>query len=422
MKMNNSKTMQEQLQQVIAVAPEIQPLLMKLSKRIERNHGLTGRMKLGSRLSENVRSALLMIFPNAALSFCINDDVILRIYRIVNSNDEADDWISAFQTALRSIAPQNDKDDGLTAPELRKIVDRGRLLYFDLNSCWHSIEENPEEYLRLMRSKKMEEAQDEIFTIAEAVRWLRSDHEPIGLMDLSARFFNDSKVLKTRSSLVKLLQDWLMLLRNDEIDVTETEILRESVLADHGVFDNVTSSKVTLFGPLKYIKHGEIHDWPASLFEIGESATLSWDNLQGIEQIILPENSIVISCENETPFNQLIRECHTDLIIYTAGYPNSAVRRMFRLLAESTVKIQHWGDSDLDGLIIASILHKISPLILWRCGIDELHRQKDRLIPLTASQKARAERYLSNHSDFLFKDELQFTLQYGWLEQESWIP
>ena len=212
-----------------------------------------------------------------------------------------------------------------------------------------------------------------------------------------------------------------MLLRNDETDTVETEILRESVLADYGVIENVTSSKVTLFGPMKYIKHEKIHDWPACLFEIGESATLSWDNLRDIDQIILPDNSTVVSCENETPFNQLIREHHKDLIIYTAGYPNSAVQRLIRLLADSAVKIQHWGDTDLDGLIIASILKKISPLKLWRCNIDELLKQKERLLRLTTSQKARAEKYLADHPDFPFMDELQFTLQHGWLEQESWL-
>ena len=383
---------------------------------------ISRKLGLGNRLSEKLKSALLIIFPNTALDFRINDDVVLRIDRIVTSDDEADYWISALRNTLRSIDPQNDNENVIAVPELRRIINRGRLLYADLNPCWQAIENKPEEYIRIMRSKRLDEAQNELFTIAETVRWLRTDHDPLGLMDLSARFFNDSKVLKTRVSLLKLLQNWLMLLRNDEIDVTETEILRESVLADHGVIDNVTSSKVTLFGPLKYIKHGKIYDWPACLYEIGESATLSWDNLHGIEQIILPENTTVISCENETPFNQLIREYHTDLIIYTAGYPNSTVQRLLRLLADSAVKIQHWGDTDLDGLIIASILHKISPLRLWRCNIDELYKQQDRLLRLTAPQKARAETYLANHPDFPFMDELQITLQYGWLEQESWLP
>ncbi|MDP8237496.1 MAG: DUF2399 domain-containing protein [Candidatus Hatepunaea meridiana] len=420
--MNNAESMQRQFQRAIATAPGIMSILVKLTKRIERNHGLKGRMKLGNRLSEELKSALLMILPNVALDFRITDDVILRIDRIVTSDEEADDWVSALQNTLRYYDPQNENDNILTAPDLRKITDRGRLLFSDLNSCWQAIDNKPEEYIRLMCSKKVDKAQDELFTIAETVRWLRSDHNPIGLMDLSARFFNDSKLLKTRNSLVKLLQDWLILLRNGDADASDNENLSESVLAEYGVFENVTSSKVTLFGPLKYIKRGKIHDWPASLSEIGESATLSWDNLRDIEQIILPENSAVVSCENETPFNQLIREHYTGLIIYTAGYPNTAVQLLFQLLADSTVKIQHWGDSDLDGLIIASILHKISPLILWRCNIDELYKQQDRLLRLTASQKARTETYLANHTDFPFLDELQFTLQFGWLEQESWLP
>jgi hypothetical protein len=42
------------------------------------------------------------------------------------------------------------------------------------------------------------------------------------------------------------------------------------------------------------------------------------------------------------------------------------------------------------------------------------------LIPLTDEQKSKVERYIHNRPDFIFLEELRFTLKNGWLEQESW--
>ncbi|MDP8287490.1 MAG: DUF2220 family protein [Candidatus Electryonea clarkiae] len=413
---------QDQLLKASAKNTKLKVLLVKLAQRIERIQGLTGRMKLGHDLPNDLKSALLSVFPNSAIETKVNDDVILRIDRIADSDVDERSWISALQHIRRSSVADEGDENKLTVAELRKIIGRGRLLYPDLSNCWQAADKNPKEYLRIIHSKDAEQAQEELFAIAKAVQLLSSDHDPIGLMDLSARFLKDSKALKTRSSLIKLLQDWLILVRYGDTDVEDIDDLRKSVLTDFGVFENVTSSKVTLFGPLKYVKQGKTFDWPVCLYKAGESATLSWDNLRDIERVILPENTVIITCENETPFNQLIRENHSGLIIYTAGYPNSAVQRLLRLFSISAVKIQHWGDSDLDGLIIASTLNKIIPLALWRCNIEELRRHQRRFLPLTTFQKSRAETYLANHSDFPFKEELQFTLQNGWLEQESWLP
>lgn len=176
---------------------------------------------------------------------------------------------------------------------------------------------------------------------------------------------------------------------------------------------------MTLFGPLAYVKGGERFDWVAQLHARGETATLSWDNLHGIDALVLPADTPVITCENETPFNALIREGFPALYIYTAGYPNTAVTRLLHLLPAETA-IQHWGDTDLDGLRIAAMLHQIRPVRLWRCDLAEVQRHLTDLRLLKPAPQEKAERYLAQHLDFPFKDELVFTLAHGWLEQECW--
>ena len=126
----------------------------------------------------------------------------------------------------------------------------------------------------------------------------------------------------------------------------------------------------------------------------------------------------ILTCENESPFNNLIRSPENKALIYTAGYPNSAVKR-FIFLFNDKHEFLHWGDSDPEGLEIAAILHKIKPLQLYRCGITDCQRLKSYLKPLTTRKQNRAKKMLEA-GNCPFKQALEFTLQYGWLEQEAW--
>jgi hypothetical protein len=130
---------------------------------------------------------------------------------------------------------------------------------------------------------------------------------------------------------------------------------------------------------------------------------------------------VLLTCENETPFGRMIREKRPEALLYTRGFPNDAVRAVYALLATQAACCRHWGDSDLAGLQIAAILHRLYPLQLWRCDRKSLGRQKDRqlLIPLTDEQKGKVERFISKQPNFIFLEELCFTLNNGWLEQES---
>jgi len=208
-----------------------------------------------------------------------------------------------------------------------------------------------------------------------------------------------------------------LLLRDEEV----TDDARRHIREAYGVIENLTAIKVMVSGPLIYDKGGEQFDWIARLHAHGESATLSWDNLRGIDSLELPADTPVITCENETPFGSLLRDGRSALLIYTGGYPNSAVCRLLQLLPPQVTTISHWGDSDLDGLRIACILHHIRPVQLWRCNLSELQRHRTALLPLSPERQQEAAAYVVNHPDFPFRDELEFTTANGWLEQERWI-
>jgi hypothetical protein len=130
----------------------------------------------------------------------------------------------------------------------------------------------------------------------------------------------------------------------------------------------------------------------------------------------------LISCENEAPFSRLIREKSTDCLLFTSGFPNSAVHKLYALLAPRARDCLHWGDTDPNGLYIASLLFAIHPLSLYRCDLATIKRHTGHLLPLTARQRERAQTILNTMEAFPFPDELACTLASGWMEQEIWQP
>ena len=107
-------------------------------------------------------------------------------------------------------------------------------------------------------------------------------------------------------------------------------------------------------------------------------------------------------------------------ILFTSGFPGSAVCKIYELLAPQAVSCLHWGDTDPNGLHIASILNSIYPLELFRCDIETLRQHAQHLLPLSEKQQQRAALILQNNQLFPFRKELVYTLENGWLEQENW--
>ncbi|MCB2212065.1 DUF2399 domain-containing protein [bacterium] len=421
--MRDRAGIEQHLRAVMQDVPELRPVLVKLGRRLLRKPELRGQMKLGNGLPEPLKTALLRVLPNDAILIRANDDAVLRLDRIVQDSGEVLAWIEAIFEVTGVREEAENSTDNVSDEALRKMLDRGRLRWPGLRPVWVDWGGRLRDLRSTFRGQSEDSIQRELFALAETITWLDGEHEPIGLMDLSARFFHDSKRLKTKSSLKRLLQRGLLFLRKGMFPEDHDGDLDEAldrVLGDVGVVDNLTASKVTVCGRLVYHKAGREYDWVARLHAVGESATLSLDNLRQIERIELPTDTPVFTCENETPFNQLIRERHPGLIIYTAGYPNSAVRQLLSLLASAVEVVQHWGDSDLDGLRIAAQIHRIVPVQLWRCDLATLQRHRAQLLRVNNQQRTRAEVFLEQHPEFEFRDELQFSLAHGWLEQESW--
>ena len=107
-------------------------------------------------------------------------------------------------------------------------------------------------------------------------------------------------------------------------------------------------------------------------------------------------------------------------VIYTAGYPNFAVKKLLHLLSGQIEQIHHWGDSDFDGLRIAEIINNIIKVKLWRCTVEDCKKYNGRLKPADDNSKSKIKKFLENKPDFIFRDELEYSLKNGWLEQEVW--
>ena len=55
-------------------------------------------------------------------------------------------------------------------------------------------------------------------------------------------------------------------------------------------------------------KMGKKFDFIKKLWENGESATLTMDNLKDVSDFTLDEDFEILTCENESPFNSLKRK------------------------------------------------------------------------------------------------------------------
>jgi len=285
-----------------------------------------------------------------------------------------------------------------------------------LQPVWEQWAIRPAEVESACKLHGYEDSRQFYAKLARLVHFLIDNEQPIGLSHLGARFFGDSKALRDTPLLRKAV-DWLLLLEGDD----ESGLSARELLTRYAVIENPTSVKVTLSGPLHYRKCGETFSWISRLWHNGECATLTLDNLEGIEECWCdPPIPHVITCENETPFCHLVRSRDPGVVLYTEGYPNYAGKQCLRLLPLASCMLLHWGDSDLDGLRIAAQLGHIHPIRLWRCAQPDLLRHQPYLVPLTPAANRRAALYLERHPEFPFADELRFTLEFGWLEQENW--
>ena len=409
----------EHLSYCIRNYPECLDSLHRVCAAWKRYGRLPARIGLGSNTS-SIEPSLLKLFGPGALQLSKNGAVTLVTGRLFpfGANEDSVRWVRAVHEVCAIPFVENklieSKEEerelalrkwNLMFPELSELA---REIPLSRNGCASGADQL-----------------DLWIQTGRIVTFLMRNTEALTVSDLGARFCGDSKTLRG-GELIALIADWLVFLDmgirmyKAGMSAEFRKSLRKQALECHGVVENRFSVAVTVFGPLVFEKNGKRMEHVMERWKDGEPALLSLGNLDNITAVELPAGCRIYTCENESPFTKLVRDRHEGVLIYTRGFPNGAVCKLYKLITARYPDGErfHWGDTDLAGLRIASIINGIAPLCLWRCDLDAVSGHRSYLIPIDENERSRIRRFLENNPEFPFRDVLEFTGNYGWLEQE----
>ena len=397
-----------------------QSFLTGLLERVARRYQLKGRwsgtMKLGQALGRDEMAILGNFFGLNPLRVNGKEEVRLSFDRLLENGPE-EQWLEKVSDHLGYSLKLLVKKDA--SEPVKTLLSRISLAFPNLVPLVSSLREDCTSLERMFVRKGEEAAGKQCFQAAATVNFLLNSCGPTTISELGARFCNDSKVLR-QGELRSLVVQWLRLCSMDS-QLLEQE---EDLWASYNVLSDRLTVNGVLYGPVIYEKNGKTFDWIYQLYLQGEPATINWSNIRDIDRMFWKEQkntpTVLICCENEAPFSRLIRQEKNQGLLYTGGFPGSAVQRLYRLLAPQAASCYHWGDSDPAGLRIAAIMHSLHPLQLYRCDLAVLQCHKHCLLSLSQKQQNAAQHLLASQPDFPFTEELLFTLENGWLEQESW--
>ena len=380
---------------------------------------IPARITLRSHAS-SIAPVLLEMFGPGALHLSGKGSVALVTDKLFCGWADAEKirWITAVHEAC-GIPFEQKKMPGSREEEFRCAINKWKLVFPQLGELAHVLSKSHHS------GCTVQEQLDLWIQAGEIVTFLLQNTDALTVSDLGARFCGDSKKLRG-GAMLTLVADLLVCcdtgigFHGSAVDPACRKTLRKHSLERHGVVENRCSVGVTVFGPLVFEKNGKRVDHVLNMWEQGEPALLSLENLDTVGNVEIPAGCRIYTCENESPFANLVRGKFPEILIYTQGFPNSAVCKLYGTLAgyyPDRARF-HWGDTDLPGLQIAAMLHKIAPLQLWRCDLDTVSAHRSLLIGIDEKEKKRIRRFLRNNPDFAFHDVLEFTCRYGWLEQE----
>lgn len=383
--------------------PGLEPYLRRIALKWAKGIPLPARMTLGPEPKEPaIRKALDRIFGGRL--FYNSGKLTAEIPQALRDD--------AILAPLADVLGIKRKIEQSSTADPAVIFQRLRLMHPELHAVHAWLRTSPEVERQLKDRPDQEQLLQQLLETAD---FLCTCESPITLSRLGATFFNNSKRL--RSGTPRKLLGGIM---NALAGAEDTPENRGIALQQFNVIDNPVTTQITLFGPVTLLRNGESDSWIADRFYRGEPVTLNSCNLQAVDAVQLPAAyNTVITSENAAPFHELITEPHAAIIVYTEGYPNAEVRRLLHLLARAGATCLHWGDTDPDGLRIAAIISEIIPTTLYRCGVEDMKHHAKRLKHLDDAKKARAAQMLTGLPDFPFREALEYSLNNGWLEQES---
>ncbi len=396
----------------------LEEVLSRIARRYSLKICLSGTMKLGEQLDREQMTVLANFFGLAPLRVNNKEEVRL-IFKDLLKNGSEPQWLEKIGDVLNyPLQPQRGNNNETNREATKRTLESLVLAYPELHPLFSVLQEEDSSIRSILSGNGEKEGKRKCFTMAEIFSFLMHNTEPITVSDLGARFFKDSKSLR-QGELRTLLIRWLRFFETDSGSLEEIDLLTK-----HRILHDRLTVNAVLYGPIIYEKNGKTFDWIYQLYRQGETATLGWSNIQDIDKIYLQKQDSctpdLISCENEAPFSSLIHQKKHNCLLFTSGFPSSAVQKLYQLLAPLAANCYHWGDSDPAGLRIAAMIHELYPLQLYRCDVSVLQKHKEKLLPLTQQQKNDILNILVSQPNFPFSDELLFTQKNGWLEQENW--
>lgn len=256
-----------------------------------------------------------------------------------------------------------------------------------------------------------EEAREFLRLLEWAARRAEDD-APTTLSQAGADILGDSKALRTG-----ILREVFLRVLSAVAGADDEEGVRD-VFPRFGIEENPFTSSVTVFAPFSFtLESGEEFDHPVRLFHAGLAVQLPRQTVLRMHEVRLEDGfRRLVTSENAAPFERMVRAGVPCL--YTEGYPNAAVVHLLKQFAQAGAAVDHDGDGDLDGFLIADRVSNAIPVV--RVLADDV-ADADGIPRRSVSGRVRQrwEAYLATHGDFAHARAIRLALERGWVEQES---
>jgi hypothetical protein len=165
---------------------------------------------------------------------------------------------------------------------------------------------------------------------------------------------------------------------------------------------------------------------PLDLTDVAPFAGFARETLESVPEILFPAGGLLV-VENLTAFEACCRGevagTEDTLIVWSAGYPGRAVRRLVEDAGSARLPVRVWADLDLDGVRIARLVVSWAPGIAvpWRMSAAHLAAAPASR-PVSARAAAAIRRDLDEHPGALLADVLEVLLETGrQVEQETFL-